>query len=267
MKPSARLRTRPRSDSERLAIGAPWTRTSPPVGASSPPNRCKSVLLPDPDAPTIATRSPRSTARSMPRSTGTSSGPPRYVFLSAWHSSTGVAALFIAQGLRRVDFRGAPARVQRRQQRERKRDQRNQRDVAALQIGRQLADVIDALVQKLKAERALDGRHDGSDVERQRNAPRDADQRAGDSDPSSLDDEDGEDASRRRAQRAQDRDVGLLVGYHHHLGRDDIERRHGHDQRQDDEHDALLDGHRAEKIRVIERPVADLGTDRNRGKH
>src|SRR6266404_1780176 len=155
MKPSARLRTRPRSDSERLSIGAPWTRTSPAVGASSPPNRCKSVLLPDPDAPTIATRSPGSIARSMPSSTGTSSGPPRYVFLSPWHSSTGVDGSFIAQRFRRIDFRGAPARIQRRQQRERERDQRNQRDVATLQVGRQLADVIDALVQKLKPQRAL----------------------------------------------------------------------------------------------------------------
>src|ERR1700681_1659189 len=224
MKPSARLRTRPRSDSLRLAIGAPWTRTSPPVGASGPPSRCKRVLLPDPDAPTIATRSPGKTARSTPSSTGTSSGPPRYVLVSARHSRTGVALSFITQRLRRIDFRGAPARVQRRKERKRERDQRDQRDVAALQVGGQLADVIDALVQKLNAERAFDCRHDGSYIERQRDAARDSDNRADDPDQSPLDDEDGEDASRRGAQRAQNRDVGLLVGYHHHLGRDDIER-------------------------------------------
>ena len=80
-----------------------------------------------------------------------------------------------------------------------------------------------------------------------------------------MDDEDGEDASRRRAQRAQDSDVGLLVGHHHHLSGDDIECRHRHDQGQNDEHDALLDRHRAEKIGVIERPVANLGIDRHGG--
>ena len=62
MKPSARLRTAPRSASLRLAIGAPWMSTSPADGASSPPSRCSSVLLPEPDAPTIATRSPVRTA-------------------------------------------------------------------------------------------------------------------------------------------------------------------------------------------------------------
>ena len=63
--------------------------TSPAVGASRPPSRCSSVLLPEPDAPTIATRSPRATARSTPSSTGTSSGPLRRSCASPRHSSTG----------------------------------------------------------------------------------------------------------------------------------------------------------------------------------
>jgi ABC-type multidrug transport system ATPase subunit len=45
------------------------------LGTSSPPRRCSSVLLPEPDAPTIATRSPGITCKSTPISTGTSSGP------------------------------------------------------------------------------------------------------------------------------------------------------------------------------------------------
>ena len=54
----------------------------------------ENVILPqvihgaEPDAPTMASRSPASTARSMPSSTGTGSGPVRYVFLSPRHSST-----------------------------------------------------------------------------------------------------------------------------------------------------------------------------------
>ena len=58
MKPSARLRTRPRSASESETNDRPSTTTSPAVGASSPPIRCSSVLLPEPEAPTMAMRSP-----------------------------------------------------------------------------------------------------------------------------------------------------------------------------------------------------------------
>ena len=60
----------------------------------------------------------------------------------------------------------------------------------------------------------------------------------------------------RGAQRAQDRDVGLLVGDRHHQGGDDVERGHRDDQQQDDEHHVLLDLHRAEEIGVAARPVA-----------
>src|SRR5689334_18489366 len=160
MKPSARLRTLPRSASDSCANGAPCTSTSPAVGASSPPRRCNSVLLPEPDAPTIASRSPGATARSMPSSTGTSSVPLRYVFFRPRHSSTGPTAeradSLIAQRLGGIDPGGAPAGIERREQRQQQRYRRDQDDVAALQIGRQLADVIDALVEELDAECALD---------------------------------------------------------------------------------------------------------------
>ena len=36
-------------------------RYGPAVGRSSPPSSCNSVVLPDPDAPTMATRSPSPT--------------------------------------------------------------------------------------------------------------------------------------------------------------------------------------------------------------
>ncbi len=64
--------------------------TSPAVGASSPPRRCSSVLLPEPEAPTMATRSPLFTDRSTPRSTGTSAGPLVYVFARPRQAITGV---------------------------------------------------------------------------------------------------------------------------------------------------------------------------------
>ena len=49
----------------------------------------------------------------------------------------------------------------------------------------------------------------------------------------------------RGAERAQDRDVGALVGHRHHQRRDEVERGDRDDQRQDDEHHALFDLHRA----------------------
>src|SRR5258708_34581295 len=147
MKPSARLRTSPRSFSDSAVKSTPSTRTLPPLGASSPPRRWSNVLFPEPDAPTIATRSPRATARSKPSNTGTSSGPLTYVFASARHSSTGgiagaVANSFIAKRFRGVDFRCAPRRVDRRDERQHERDDGDRDDIGALQIGGQLTDVV-----------------------------------------------------------------------------------------------------------------------------
>ena len=61
----------------------------------------------------------------------------------------------------------------------------------------------------------LDGRHHDVDVERQRDAAGHAQQQADDADQRALDDEHLHDAARTRAERAQDGDVGLLVGHRH----------------------------------------------------
>src|SRR6188768_3561865 len=165
MNPSARLRTVPRAASDSLASAAPWTRTSPAVGRSSPPSRCSNVLLPDPDAPTIATRSPTATSRSMPSSTGTSSGPLRYVLRRSRHATTGTAApaatagLLIPQRVGGIHARGLEARIDRRDERQHERDRGDRDHVAALQVGRQIADVVNALVQELDVQRAFDRGH------------------------------------------------------------------------------------------------------------
>ena len=65
-----------------------------------------------------------------------------------------------------------------------------------------------------------------------------------------LDHEDAHDRARARAERAQDRDVGALVGDRHHQRGDEVERGDRDDQRQDDEHQALLDLHRGEPVAV-----------------
>src|SRR5512134_335147 len=151
MNPSARLRTRPRSASDSVWNGRPSTMTCPPEGASSPPSRCSNVLLPDPEAPTIAMRSPCSTSRSTPISTGTSSGPPEYVLRKPRQASTGTRS-FIAQRRRRIDACGFPRRVDRREERERQRDRGDRDHIRPLEVRGQLADVIHRLVEELHVE-------------------------------------------------------------------------------------------------------------------
>ena len=49
--------------SSKLNISLPSIKTFPLVGRSTPPIKCKSVDLPEPLAPTIATNSPFSTLK------------------------------------------------------------------------------------------------------------------------------------------------------------------------------------------------------------
>jgi hypothetical protein len=51
-------------------MSIPSIRTVPAAGRSKVPMMCSSVVLPDPDGPTIATSSPRVTVRLTPRSAG-----------------------------------------------------------------------------------------------------------------------------------------------------------------------------------------------------
>src|SRR5215471_5227815 len=53
----------------------PSSAILPPVGRSSVPRMCRSVLLPDPDGPMTATAAPRSNLKLAPRRT--ESVPPR----------------------------------------------------------------------------------------------------------------------------------------------------------------------------------------------
>jgi hypothetical protein len=51
-------------------------RTTPLLGRSSVPMTCSSVDLPDPEGPTIATSSPRSTVKDTPRNANTGGSSP-----------------------------------------------------------------------------------------------------------------------------------------------------------------------------------------------
>src|ERR1017187_8856827 len=65
MNPILSRRKRVRSSSERLAMFCPSMRISPALGRSRPPIKFSSVDLPDPEAPTMDSISPRATCRSI----------------------------------------------------------------------------------------------------------------------------------------------------------------------------------------------------------
>src|SRR5262245_46950188 len=65
--PTAPRRNRASRSSSSCARSLSPTQTCPEVGRSSPPITINSVDLPEPDGPTMATRSPGATVRSMPR--------------------------------------------------------------------------------------------------------------------------------------------------------------------------------------------------------
>ena len=62
-------------------MGVPCRMTSPDVGVSRPARRPRSVLLPLPDEPMMATNSPGSTSKEMPRRISTVRVPLRMVFV------------------------------------------------------------------------------------------------------------------------------------------------------------------------------------------
>src|SRR5205807_3237774 len=70
-----------------LAGGAPRSSAAPALGRSKPPRICSSVLLPQPDGPTIATTSPERTVNDTLSST--SSAPKRWLIWSAIRSIWG----------------------------------------------------------------------------------------------------------------------------------------------------------------------------------
>src|SRR5690606_26407805 len=180
----------------------------PSLGSSSPPRRCSSVLLPEPEAPTMATISPARTARSTPSSTTSAESPSPNTRRSPEQASTAslpaAGASLIAQGFRRPDARGPPARIDRRRERHQARGDTDDDDIARMEVARQVVDEIDALRQHLEPERPLDRAHERSDVERAQHAERHAGKRAQDTDRGALGDEDAHDAGGAGPERAQD---------------------------------------------------------------
>nr|GEU28183.1 hypothetical protein [Tanacetum cinerariifolium] len=174
----------------------------------------------------------------------------------SWVKQRTLNRSLVPQRLRRFHARRAPARIQRGQEREHHRHAADAQHVVPAQVGRQHADEIDFLGQELDAQQVLDERHDHIHVERQQRAQPGADGRADHADQRPLDHEDLHDGRGRGAQRAQNRNIGLLVGHRHHQRGHQVERGHGHDHGQDHEHHALLALHGREPGGIGHGPVA-----------
>src|SRR6218665_184146 len=113
----------------------------PEVGASSPPTRCSKVLLPEPDAPTMASVWPAWTCRLSPCKTRTSRRPSvkRLVRPRAWRTAPYAPApaaggSFLVQGGGRVHPAATPTGVERGHEGQRQRDHGNRQNVAALRL-------------------------------------------------------------------------------------------------------------------------------------
>src|SRR5487761_1692937 len=218
-------------------MSRPSTSTWPLLGRSSPPRICSRVVLPEPEAPTIATRSPAATASAAPRSTSSVTGPWRKLFETSRASSTGSMPpmLLMAQRLCRSRAAGAPGRIDGCQRAEEERHAAYAQHVEPLHVGRKITHVVHPRVQEPSMEQPLETADERLQVVGDHGAERRPEQRPGEADDDALDREDREHVARLRAEGAQDRDVGLLLLDDHDEGRDDVEGRHRDDHREHDE--------------------------------
>src|SRR5690242_19943872 len=137
-------------------MSRPATRTTPELGGSRPPRICSSVVLPEPEAPTIATRSPAATLNATPRSTSSTTGPWWKLLCTPCASRT---VSLMAQSLRRRGARRPPGRINGSEHAQRERDGAHPQDIAQLDVRGKIAHVVDACVEELRAEQPLEHGH------------------------------------------------------------------------------------------------------------
>src|SRR6185312_15289185 len=139
-------------------MSRPSTMTWPEVGLSSPPNSCSSVVLPEPDAPTIAMRSPDRTARLMPRRTSRVTGPWRKLLWTSRASRTTsfIEGSLVTQSVCGRGARGAPGGVDRGQHAQQKCHRADPQDIAPLDVRRQLTHEVHAGIHELHAKQPLE---------------------------------------------------------------------------------------------------------------
>src|SRR6185369_262337 len=139
MKPTSRLRSSANSPRESLTILRPASLISPLFGVSKPPKRYSKVLLPAPEAPRNARKSPRFSSRSTPLKTSRARLPSRYVLRTAVAESS---ASLITQRLHRFQPSSSPGRNDSPEQADNESTAAYQKDVARHNEGRQFAEPI-----------------------------------------------------------------------------------------------------------------------------
>src|SRR5262245_25852861 len=124
---------------------------------------CSNVVLPEPEVPMMATRSPFATDNSTPRRTSTLRPTSLNVLMSPRASRTGAVPAwarfaapaigsFIAQRLGRRLARGAQCRIERRSHGERERQAADLRDLERPHLRRQGVEVVHLGRQQVDAE-------------------------------------------------------------------------------------------------------------------
>src|SRR6266404_5988811 len=156
-------------------MSCPSTNTWPVVGRSRPPRICSSVVLPEPDAPTIAIRSPEPTASITPCSTSRVTGPCVKFFCTPRASSTALDSIsLMSKGLGGRCTRRASRRIDGRHCTQKEGNCAHAHDIHPFHIRRQVAHVIDAGIQKLRSEQPLEPRHQRFQVVRHKRTQRGA---------------------------------------------------------------------------------------------
>src|SRR5450631_3959770 len=223
-------------------MAEPAITTVPRVGRSKPPSNCNSVVLPEPDAPTMAMRSPARTLIEAPRNTCNVTAPCMNSLTSPVPSSTTVfssairsRSSVISQGFGGQQPRSTPGRIQRRHARQSECEYADLDDVRQPNVRRQIAHEIDARIQEFETDYVFQAMHQHLQVDRDQNAQHDSESYAEHSDQTSLHYEDRQNTARRRTERSQNGDIATFALHHHDHGRYDIERGDGHHRRQHDE--------------------------------
>src|SRR5688572_24628371 len=170
---------------------------------------CSSVVFPEPDVPTIATRSPLRTASSTPRRTSTLRPTSLNVFTRPCASRT-AAPLLISQRLGRRLARCAQCRIERRCDRERERQAADLEHLERPNLRWQIVQEVHLGRQQIDAEQPLQETDDAAELPTEEQREQHPEGRADDADQRTLAREQRHDAALRRTDAAQYRDVAAL---------------------------------------------------------
>src|SRR5690606_2288721 len=227
----------PRSFSLSADSSSPASQTLPSLGVSSPPSRFSSVLLPEPELPTMATRWPGYSSSCRPLSTLTDSGPcsqpcPRTRQQSTARPSadfTFITCSRVAWRLRRLGTGRAPGRVKGGEKAQDQRRHANLDHIGSHQPRRQVVDEIHIGVEKPVPDQPLQGGDPVAYIACRENPEQGADQGPDHTNDRSLHHKGRHNLPWGCAESTQDGDIPTLVGNHHDQRRDDIECRHRND--------------------------------------